>query len=112
LPPAGSNVGAWDGLERARAKLEYTPLATAFVGDEFTIPELQHVYETVWGERLHGPNFRRKALNTPGFVESAGTATDRGNPRGGPRTQKLYRAGDARLLHPPLLRSATEEQIC
>ena len=26
-----------DGLERARAKLEYTPLATSFVGPEFTI---------------------------------------------------------------------------
>jgi 8-oxo-dGTP diphosphatase len=25
------------GVERARAKLEYTPLATAFVRDEFTV---------------------------------------------------------------------------
>ncbi len=100
----------FDGLERARAKLEYTPLATAFVDDLFTIGELREVYETVWGERLHAPNFRRKVLSVPGFVESAGATTERGGTRGGPRAQ-LYRAGDARLLHPALLRTATEEQI-
>ncbi|HKA67853.1 MAG TPA: NUDIX domain-containing protein [Actinomycetes bacterium] len=99
-----------DGLERARSKLEYTPLATAFVDQDFTIGELREVYETVWGERLHAPNFRRKVLSVPGFVESAGATTERGGARGGPRSQ-LYHAGDARLLHPALLRSATEEQI-
>jgi 8-oxo-dGTP diphosphatase len=99
-----------DGLERARSKLEYTPLATAFVGPEFTIGELREVYESVWGERLHAPNFRRKVLSVPGFVESLGATTDRGGARGGPRAQ-LYRAGDARLLHPALLRTATEERI-
>lgn len=100
----------FDGLERARAKLEYTPLATAFVDDTFTIGELREVYETVWDERLHAPNFRRKVLSVPGFVESVGATTERGGARGGPRAQ-LYRAGDARLLHPALLRTATEEQI-
>src|SRR5712691_6121748 len=57
-----------DGLERARSKLEYTPLATAFVADEFTVSELRAVYETVWGERLHAGNFHRKVLSVPGFV--------------------------------------------
>ena len=55
-----------------RSKLEYTPLATAFVADEFTISELRTVYETVWGERLHAGNFHRKVLSVPGFVESTG----------------------------------------
>ncbi|HEY9388954.1 MAG TPA: NUDIX domain-containing protein [Mycobacteriales bacterium] len=100
-----------DGVERARAKLEYTPLATRFVAEPFTLGELREVYQAVWGERLHASNFRRKVLNTPGFVESAGSTEDRANPRGGPRTRALYRAGDARLLHPPLLRTATEERI-
>jgi 8-oxo-dGTP diphosphatase len=100
----------FDGLERARAKLEYTALATAFVGDMFTIGELREVYESVWGEALHAPNFRRKVLSVPGFVESVGATTARGGPRGGPRAQ-LYRAGDARLLYPPLLRAMTEDQI-
>ncbi|MCW6006200.1 NUDIX hydrolase [Micromonospora sp. CPCC 205371] len=97
-----------DGLERARAKLEYTPLATRFLGQEFTIAELRAVYETVWGHPLHAGNFHRKVLSVPGFVESTGATTEHGGPRGGPRA-RLYRAGDARLLHPALLRPATEE---
>lgn len=97
-----------DGLERARAKLEYTPLATAFCAPEFTIPELRAVYESVWGEELHPGNFHRKVLSVPGFVESTGTTTERGGRRGGPRA-RLYRAGDALLLHPTLPRPSREE---
>jgi 8-oxo-dGTP diphosphatase len=97
-----------DGVERARAKLEYTPLATAFVTAPFTISELREVYETVWGEKLHAGNFHRKVLSVPGFVESTGDQTESGGPRGGPRA-KLYRRGDATLLHPALLRPASEE---
>ncbi len=99
-----------DGLDRARSKLEYTPLATAFVGPEFTIGELRAVYAAVWGEDLHAGNFHRKVLSVPGFVESTGGTTTRGGERGGPRA-KLYRAGDARLLHPALLRPAREEGV-
>ncbi|MER5354062.1 NUDIX domain-containing protein [Kitasatospora sp. NPDC002551] len=92
-----------DGLERARAKIEYSPLATAFLPHDFTIPELRAVYEAVWDEKLHPGNFHRKVLSVPGFVESTGTTTDRGGARGGPRA-RTYHAGDARLLHPALLR--------
>ena len=99
-----------DGLERARAKFEYTPLATTFVAEEFTVSELRAVYETVWGGRLHPGNFHRKVLSVPGFVESTGGTTERGGPRGGPRA-RLYRAGDARLLHPPLLRPSREGEV-
>ena len=99
-----------DGLERARSKLEYTPLATAFVADEFTVAELRAVYETVWGERLHAGNFHRKVLSVPGFVESTGETTETGGARGGPRS-RLYRRGDARLLHPALLRPGREEAV-
>jgi 8-oxo-dGTP diphosphatase len=99
-----------DGLERARAKLEYTPLATAFTGPEFTIGELRQVYAAVWGEELHAGNFHRKVLSVPGFVESTGETTAKGGDRGGPRA-KLYRAGDARLLHPALLRPTREDRV-
>jgi 8-oxo-dGTP diphosphatase len=99
-----------DGLERARAKLEYSPLATAFLTEEFTIPELRAVYEAVWGEQLHAGNFHRKVLSVPGFVEGVGATTEHGGPRGGPRA-RLYRPGDAQLLHPALLRPSREEEI-
>jgi 8-oxo-dGTP diphosphatase len=99
-----------DGLERARSKLEYTPLATAFTGEEFTISELRAVYETVWGEPLHAGNFHRKVMSVPGFVESTGEVTPHGGARGGPRA-RLYRRGDARLLHPALLRPGREEEV-
>lgn len=99
-----------DGLDRARSKLEYTPLATRFLGSEFTIGELRAVYETVWGHPLHAGNFHRKVLSVAGFVESTGATTEHGGARGGPRA-RLYRAGDARLLHPALLRPAQEETI-
>lgn len=98
------------GLDRARSKLEYTPLATAFVAPEFTISELRAVYAAVWGEDLHAGNFHRKVLSVPGFVESTGETAARGGERGGPRA-RLYRAGDARLLHPALLRPAREDGI-
>lgn len=99
-----------DGLDRARSKIEYSPLATAFLGHDFTIPELRAVYEAVWDEKLHAGNFHRKVLSVPGFVESTGTTADRGGSRGGPRARQ-YKSGDAQLLHPPLLRPAHEEEI-
>ncbi|MGX6605481.1 NUDIX hydrolase [Micromonosporaceae bacterium Da 78-11] len=98
------------GLDRARSKLEYTPLATAFVEDEFTIGQLRNVYAAVWGEELHAGNFHRKVLSVPGFVESTGETSARGGNRGGPRA-KIYRAGDAKLLHPALLRPTREDGV-
>lgn len=89
-----------DGVERARAKLEYTTLATAFVEPTFTLGELRRVYEAVWGMPLHEANFRRKVLGTPGFVEPTGaTAPTDGRPA------QLYRGGPATRLHPPILRT-------
>lgn len=89
-----------DGVERARAKLEYTPLATAFCPPQFTIAQLRAVYEAVWGRRLDPRNFHRKVTSTPGFADPTGTSVtgDRGRPA------QLYRRGQATVLYPPLLR--------
>ncbi|HSE09301.1 MAG TPA: NUDIX domain-containing protein [Nocardioidaceae bacterium] len=91
-----------DGVERARAKLEYTALATAFVEEEFTIADLRRVYEVVWGTRLDPGNFHRK-------VTKAGllTATGHNVQRGPGRPAALYRRVEgADELNPPLTRSA------
>ena len=90
------------GVERARAKLEYTPLAAAFVGAHFTIAELRRVYEAVWGRPLDPRNFHRKVTGTPGFLVPVGRPAPVG-PEGG-RPAALYRRGDATLLHPAMLR--------
>ncbi|MER7741999.1 NUDIX domain-containing protein [Streptomyces sp. NPDC096538] len=95
-----------DARDRVGAKLEYTGLATAFCPPEFTLGELQQVYETVWGTALDRPNFRRKVLATPGFVEAVPGAARLTGGRGKPAA--LYRAGTAAALHPPLLRPTPE----
>lgn len=93
-----------DGLERARAKLEYTPLASAFCPAEFTVAELRHVYEIVWGTELDPRNFHRKVTKTPGFIEPTATTTT----RDGGRPAQLFRRGSVDLLYPPLLRAGGE----
>ncbi|MER8008606.1 MULTISPECIES: NUDIX domain-containing protein [unclassified Streptomyces] len=95
-----------DARDRVGAKLEYTCLATAFCPPEFTLGELRQVYETVWGTELDRPNFRRKVLATPGFVEPVPGAARLTGGRGKPAA--LYRAGPATSLFPPLLRPSRE----
>ena len=90
------------GVERARAKLEYTPLAAAFCDEELTVADLRRVYEAVWGVPLDPRNFHRKVTGTPGFLEPLGRPAPVG-PEGG-RPAALYRRGPATLLHPAMLR--------
>lgn len=94
-----------DAVERAREKLERTPLATSFVDQTFTIRDLQRVYEAVWGVPLDPRNFYRKVQAVPGFIVPAGT--ERRMTTG--RPARLYRAGPATVLHPPLTRPAPPE---
>jgi len=89
-----------DAVELVRTKLEHTPLATAFCTKTFTIADLQEVYEAVWGIDLDPRNFYRKVQRVPGFIESAGA--DRRMTTG--RPARLFRAGPATPLHPPLTR--------
>jgi len=92
-----------DGVEHARAKLEHTPLATAFCGPIFTISELQQVYEAVWGVRLDPRNFYRKVQGTRGFIVTDGPLrkTETGRPA------RLFRAGPGKVLYPPMVRTSS-----
>lgn len=89
-----------DAVERARSKLEYSPVGAAFCPEAFTIHELRQVYEAVWGCALDPRNFHRKITSTEGFVLPTGDRTTR---QGG-RPAALYRVGPAHLLHPAMLR--------
>jgi 8-oxo-dGTP diphosphatase len=89
-----------DGIERARSKLEYTNIATAFLEPEFTIAQLREVYEVVWGHPLDAGNFHRKVTKTDGFVSPTGRRLSAG--RG--RPAELFTAGTEESLYPPLTR--------
>lgn len=98
-----------DGLERVRAKLEYSPIAAHFLeGESFTIPEFMRIYEIVWGVKFRHPsNFRRKVKSAADLLLPVGT---KGVPsfRGG-RSSDLYRLGPAVTIFPPLRRQDAEE---
>jgi nucleoside phosphorylase/ADP-ribose pyrophosphatase YjhB (NUDIX family) len=89
-----------DGVERARSKLEYSAIATAFCGPTFTITELQQVYEAVWDVQLDPRNFYRKIQGTRDFV----IPTVSGKRAGAGRPARLFQAGPGKVLHPPMVR--------
>ena len=97
-----------DGIERARSKIEYSPLAISFCGPEFTITQLRTTYEAIWGSTLDPRNFHRKATKTASFIEPTGGTIREG--AGRPAT--LYRLvpgvdATAFVLDPPLRRPPT-----
>ena len=78
------------GLERLRSKLEYTTLAFQLLPEIFSILELKHIYEQIWGEegedeKLDKGNFYRK-IKDANILEDTGM---RREGRGRPTT--LYR---------------------
>jgi 8-oxo-dGTP diphosphatase len=82
-----------DAIERARVELEATGIATAFVGQTFTMAELRAVYEAIWGVQLDAANFRRSILAEDGWVVPTGRRARPGSAGG--RPAELYRAGRA-----------------
>lgn len=84
-------------VQRLRWKLEWTLLGLKLLPREFTLSDLQCLYEAVLDEPLDKRNFRRKML----AVESAGTRALRptGNYRQGDhRPARLYSAGTDSIL--------------
>ena len=72
-------------LQRLRWKLEWTALGFLLLPAQFTLSELQSVYETVLKEELDKRNFRRKILAADILEESGGYR------EGDHRPAKLYR---------------------
>lgn len=88
LPPLAPRQRAMieAAVETVRHRLDVAPVAFHFLPPEFTLSELQQVYETVLGRPLHKASFRR-ALNAAGLV--AATSEWRSEGRG--RPAQLFR---------------------
>ncbi|MFC4244211.1 NUDIX domain-containing protein [Gryllotalpicola reticulitermitis] len=73
-------------LWRLRNKVEYSRIASAFLGDTFTLAQLREVHEAVRGQVLDPANFRRQ-------VEATGALVDTGEVLTGVRHRppRLYR---------------------
>jgi 8-oxo-dGTP diphosphatase len=97
-----------DAIERIRVELEATGIATAFVGQTFTMAELRAVYEAIWGVQLDAANFRRSILAEEGWVVPTGRRARPGSAGG--RPAELYRAGRAWGHGGPIHRRADERK--
>jgi 8-oxo-dGTP diphosphatase len=64
-------------LARLRNKLEYTNVAYSLMPREFTLRDLQAVYESIYGRSFDKRNFRRRML-TQGLIRATGRTSTRG----------------------------------
>lgn len=74
-------------LRRLHAKLEYTTIAFHLLPEQFTLSQLQQVYETLLHKSLDKRNFRKKILSA-GVLEATGTFQREGVRH---RPARLYR---------------------
>jgi len=74
-------------LWRLRNKVEYSRIASGFLGETFTLAQLREAYEAVLGRTLDPANFRRQ-------IEASGAVVDTGTVLTGVRHRppRLYRA--------------------
>ena len=79
-------------LERLRAKLAYTNIVYGLLPPEFTLGELQAIYEVILGRRLDRRNFRKKIL-AGGLLRQL-----RKQRRGAHRPAALYRFATRRPM--------------
>ncbi|MEN8171031.1 MAG: NUDIX domain-containing protein [Pseudomonadota bacterium] len=72
--------------QRLEAKLDYSTIAFQFLGEEFTLSELQSVYEIIQREPLDKRNFRKWVLALEQIEETGDERRE-----GAHRPAKLYR---------------------
>src|SRR5216684_1210383 len=77
-------------LARLRGKLDYTTIAFSLLPEQFTLRELQRVYEIILHRKLDKRNFRKKILAT-GILEDTGAKKMEGTHR----PARLYRFNPA-----------------
>ena len=67
-------------LHRLRAKLDYSNVAYSLLPAEFTLSQLQRVYEAILARPLDKRNFRKRMLSL-GIIEPTGRTTVEGRHR-------------------------------
>ena len=67
-------------LQRLRAKLDYSNVAYSLLPDEFTLSQLQRVYEAILARPLDKRNFRKRILSQA-IIESTGHTLAEGRHR-------------------------------
>lgn len=72
------------GRERIRNKVEYTKIAFELLPEEFTLPQLQRVYEILLGKTLYKANFRK-------WIAPMIEETERMETGGAHRPSRIYR---------------------
>ena len=58
-------------MERLRRDIHFEPIGFDLLDDEFTIPDLQRLYEAILGVKFDRRNFQRKIMSS-GILEEAG----------------------------------------
>ena len=82
-------------MTRLRNKLEYTNVAYSLMPREFTLRDLQAVYESIYGRSFDKRNFRRRMISQ-GLIRPTGrTVHARRPPPGGALRVQLPPADDA-----------------
>jgi len=72
--------------ERLRGKVRWQPVGFELLPRRFTLSQLQHLYETILGEKIDKRNFRRRFLQTGLLVD-----TDQTQKQVAHRAARLYR---------------------
>lgn len=67
-------------VQRLRRKLEYSAVGFELLPDEFTLSEIQHVYEVILGSKLDKRNFRRRILEANIIEATKEMRTGEGRP--------------------------------
>ena len=80
-------------VERLRNKLEYTTVGFQLLPEQFTLSELQRVYEVILGKEIDKRNFRKKILSLDVVHETGETMMD-----GVHRPARLFRFSEARFM--------------
>jgi 8-oxo-dGTP diphosphatase len=78
LPPLGfdNNAVVDYAVRRLRSKLDYTNVAYSLLPRQFTLSELQQVYEAILDRELDKRNFRRRMLSLGVIKPTGGTRMD------------------------------------